>query len=696
MSTLIFPLERTSKIQVFTFPEEGRTVEENPVCLCWIPIDGTHTYTVTVTCDIGEIIRADTKNNYFVAELPKSGTYTWNVYAEGAERGEMSFTLADYAVNIPRVDAKTLFDGVPDVHPRHLFFAKDIPEILRTHTDEAQVLVRNIEKAYADGMPPLPMYHRDPKALPYREFIGVWREYIDRNLVACALGYAILGDDRAGTFAKDILLTVCDRNPHGPFSLQWSWGDEIGLSMIRCLPSVYDLLYPLLDEKERRYVACTIRTYATQAYEVLKNLNYCQNPGNSHAGRMPAYLGEAALVLKGSDVADDEELIRWLEYSLEIFGGIFPYYGTPDGGWAEGTFYATSYTKWFIPFFSAVERFGGTQFLNRPFYQRLTKFFLHFANPAQENHPFGDGYWCTPEDAEWPGFFAQSPLRFWAERFGPDEAKKIAAETAAPEIFKLHLLDIFLPIGKSVSTALCEVLSDTAVFPDAGFVSMHTDIRNTENDVAVLARASKFGSDIHRHADQGSFAIYHKGVALISPSGYFGREFGTAHHFGWLKQTIAHNAILVDGVGQEANSMNSRAKILSCTDDGETKQALLDISAAYPMLTKWHRSITLRGKRVSVVDEIVSERETTITYPLHTLSAPSNNGNTVTVERKGVKLTVSPDRTLTLAEITDKFGVDLNEGVPDEFRVSAPPHWHIYYKTEASMHHTITVEYVIE
>ncbi len=693
MSEVKFPLERTSKFQVFTFPEAGRVVEENPVCLCWISIDGKHTYTVTVSDASGEIFRADTGLNYAVVTLPYAGEYTWNVYCEGAERGEMPFTLAEYAIEIPRVDAKTLFSRIPEVHPRHLFFSEDIPEIVRTHAAELTVLRRNIEKAYADGMPPLPMYHRDPNALPYREFLGVFREYVDRNLVACALGYALLSDERAGAFAKEILLTLCDRNPHGPFSVKWSWGDEIGLSMLRCLPAVYDMLYPLLDERERRYVACTIRTYATQAYEVLKKLDYCQNPGNSHAGRLPAYLGEAALILKDSGVAPDEELISWLEYSLEIFGGIFPYYGTPDGGWAEGAFYSTSYTKWFIPFLSAVERFGGTRFLNRPFYQRLTKFFMHFANPKQENHPFGDGYWCTPDDVAWPGFFAQSPMRFWADRFGPDEAKKLAAQSASPELYKLHLLDIFLPVGKPTSRALCEELSDTAVFPDAGFVSMHTDIRNTENDVAVLARASRFGSDTHRHADQGSFAIYYKGTALISPSGYFGREYGTAHHFGWMRQTVAHNAILVDGVGQEAASMNSRGRIVSSSDDGVTKCAVLDISAAYPMLKKWQRTITLRDRRVTVVDEIEADHDVKITYPLHTLSAPIPNGNNVIIERGGVKLVVSPDSSLTLREISDKFGVDLNEGVPEAFHAKQAPQWHIYYETGTAKKHTITVTY---
>jgi len=436
-----------------------------------------------------------------------------------------------------------------------------------------------------------------------------------------------------------------------------------------------------------------VKAYAAQCYDRLRQRNYCENPGDSHAGRLPAYLGEAALVLKGSGVLSDEEALRWLDYSLEIYGGIFPHYGTPDGGWAEGPFYASSYTKWYLPFFSAVERFGGTRFLDRPFYQRVSEFFLHFASPYHENHPFGDGYWCHSEDAEWPGFFAQSPCRFYADRYGSAAAVNMAAEQASQELYLLHLLDIFLPRTPTASPLPKAESADTAVFPDAGFVSMHTDITHPADDLAVVARASRFGSDSHRHADQGSFAIFYKGAALISPSGYFGRAYGTAHHFKWTNTTKAHNAILIDGAGQETFSMNSRGKILSCTDDGVKKTARLDLSPAYPMLQKWERTITLCGKCITVTDEIEADHDVIVTQPLHTLSAPTSDGNTVHVERGGAHLTVTPDGSLTLRGITDQPDVPLNEGVPEKYAVTMPEQYHIYYESEKKKSHRITVTY---
>jgi len=695
----IFPKERQNAMQVFTFPEAGRVVTENPPCLCWIPPTGEHEYTVTLsTVDGREIYRAKTAYNYHVPTCDLvAGDYTWNVYTEGDARGEIAFSIAPDAVKITRVGAKELYQSVPDVHPRHLFFADDLDTLCKEKRAELEVLRRNIEEAYRDGMPDMPMYHRDESALPYREFFGRFRDFCDRNLVACALGYAILEDETAGLFAKELLLTMCDWSPWGPCSLLGPWGDEVGLSMARCLPSVYDLLYPFLNAKERTFVARTIRAYGEQCYIRLQSRDYCQNPGDSHVGRLPAYLGEAALVLKGSGVQSEAEALSWLDYALEIYGGIFPYYGTPDGAWAEGVFYSTSYTKWFLPFFSAVERYGGTRFLDRPFYRNLTRFFLHFANPDFENHPFGDGYWCAPEDKEWPGFFAQSPCRFYADRFGPALAREYVKKQATPRLYLLHLLDIFLPRGAVNDACLAADAENVACFPDAGFVSMHTDLAHTERDLAVLARASRFGSDSHRHADQGSFAIFYRGTALISPSGYFGRGYGTKHHMEWLKETRAHNAILIDGVGQPKNSMESRGKILYCRDDGEVKETQLDLSDAYAMLTRWERTIRLQNGLVTVIDEIDADHDVTVTYPLHTLSKPLADGNDVVIERNGITLRIMPQGgDLTLTEISDRFAVDLNEGEPSAYHVTMPQQYHVTYVTEKKSSHRLMVKYIVE
>lgn len=687
----------TKNGQIYPFPADGDTVCETIPCFCWLKAEGCRSYVVEIKKESGEtVFRGETDRGYLVPDIAlEPGRYLWNLYSGELERGEWSFEISPDAETFVRPTPEELLDAVPDERPRHLFAEADIPEIKRRSAPQLQTLRRNVTLAYSDGFPEPPKFHRDPDAVPYREYFGRYRDFVDRDMVACALAYKLLDDSEAGLYAKRSFLTVCDFNSDGPCSLIGGWGDEVGLSNARCLGSVYDLIFGLLDEKQRAYAEKTLESYALQCEKRLISHDFCQNPGESHAGRIPAYLGELAMVLKGGSVPE-ETLKRWLGLALEIYGGIFPYFGTPDGGWAEGMFYCTSYTKWYLPFFSAVERYTGKSFLRRPFYARLTQYFTHFSPPNFEIHPFGDGYWCSSDDPEWPGFFAQNPYGLYARRFGPALARRWEKECAAPEIFKLHLLDVFLPDNDDAPPSrLTGELSPTRAFPDAGFASMHSDIEHPENDVALLSRASKFGSVSHEHADQGSFALMCGGKALISPSGYFGREYGTAHHRHWTNTTAAHNAILVDGAGQPEFSFEDVGRVLFCGEKDGEYVTELDLSGAYPSLKRYIRRLTLShdGTLATIEDECYAGKPVVLSWLLHTLSEPEASPDGIVRVSRGATLEIIPVfGGLTLKGITDRFGVELNEGVPEKYRVTMPKQYHIAYITPSAAEHRIKVE----
>ena len=302
--------KRTAPGQIFPSPRDGETIYETPPTLCWLK-EGAGKYRVVVRKDGETVWQGETERNFIVpGEVFAPGEYEWNLYAEGAERGWQAFSIADNAVEFLRPDADEILASVPDVRPRHLFFAEDIGEIVRTHPAALETLKRNIAVALTDGIPVPPMFHRDAEALPYREYFGRHRDFCDRNLIACALGHRLLNEPKAAEHAKKLLLTLCDWNSEGPCSLEGLWGDEVGLSHARCLPAAFDLCYDLLDEKERTFVARTVSLYAYQCERKLNRIDFCSNPGNSHAGRLPAYLGEAAMVLKGTGVVPDETLSR--------------------------------------------------------------------------------------------------------------------------------------------------------------------------------------------------------------------------------------------------------------------------------------------------------------------------------------------------------------------------------------------------
>lgn len=689
-----FPVKRTSTPQSFQFPSDGETVYENPPTLIWIPVDNNENYKLSIYDKNGKTVEEimTSKNFANPSTILNPGEYTWTVECGNLMRKSMKFKIAENAIIFKRPSAKALFDSYPTQHPAYLFEKCDIDMIKSEKKEEIKILKENVFAALKRDLPTHPMFHIVGYEESLRDYFGYYRVYCDEDMVACAIFYALTGDESAGKKAKELLFEICGFNPLGPFAIDGEYTDEVGLSNIRCLPPVFDLLYNILSEKERRYVAQTICVYAQQCENKLRKIDYEKNPSDSHVGRIPAYLGGAALVLKGTGVCDDKTLLRWLGYALEIYCGIFPYYGGNDGSWAEGTFYSTSYTKWFIPFFSAVERFSGCSLFNRPFYHKYTNFLIHFCNTDYEIHPFGDGYWCDSESKEWPGFFAQNPYSVYAEKFGPELARERSKKCMKQKIYRLHLLDIFLPKFKSEELSLAPEPGDVAVFPDGGFIAMHTDLKS-KDDICVLVRASRFTYDSHRHADQGSFALFSKGVALISPSGYYGYRYGTNHHFKWLKSTKAHNSLLFNGVDQRVlNPLDAVGKIISV--DKNNKTCLIDMSEAYPNIKLWQRSFVINGKVLTITDIVEADEEVEITYPLHTLSKPTDANGKIFVERKGERLEIEADG-IYLSEITDKYDVDLNADVPVEYHVSMPQQYHIYFKSKKSNRHKIIVKYKV-
>lgn len=688
--------KRTSAQQVFPFPTAGEIVWETPPCFIWLLEENVTEYTVTVR---GKDFywEGRTDRNYITPDviLP-AGDYEWNLSAVDAERGWVSFTVAENAVEFLRPDSKAIFDAIPaGIHPFHLFCKEDIPGIIENHASDIEVLKRNIALAYKDGIPEPPRYFTDPDALPYREYFGRHRDFVDRDMVACALGWQLLRDEKAAAHAKALFLEVCSWDPAGECALfGGKYGDEIGLSNARCLPSVYDLIYDLLSEEEKKLAESAIAAYALQCEKRLAATDFMANPGNSHVGRLPAYLGNAAMVLKDTGYPE-EVLLRWIDTATEIYGGIFPFYGGPDGGWAEGPFYASSYTKWYLPFFNAVDRFMGVSYLDRPFYQRFPHYLIHFNDPAAEIKPFGDGYWCHSEDKEWPGFLAQDPFRIYAEKFGPAEAVAMEKSIPQPEVFLLHLLDVFLPVRTDIRRHITGKASHAAKFPDTGLVSMRSKLCERENSMTVIARASRYGAFSHTHADQGSFALFYEGTALISPSGYFGRAYGTIHHMQWTNTTAAHNCILVDGEGQLTRTHLTVGSVGECGQDGNIYTAVLELDNAHPALIHWQRKLIMDADTLTltVEDRVEAEKDVALSWLLHSLSRPEADGNGAHLTRNGIRLDIKPVEGISGGvDIIDYFPVDLNEGEPEQYHVTMPDQFHMTWKTEAKKKHHIIVE----
>ena len=613
---------------VFPSPEPGEAVGLNPPPLQWVPEPGSGPYRVTVTGADGEtLFDVETERNVFrfPAKLP-AGRYRWNVRRGADERGEWAFTVSPDAVEFLPPSAEELLAALPAERPRHIYFPEELASLAAAHPVQLAILERNVTLALEEGFMRYPDFWRAGGRTDYRSALDEVRRFLDRNTAACALLWLFRRDRRAGEYARRALLTVCEWNPAGACSVAGPWGDEVGLSIVRILPAVFDWVYELLSPQERRWAAETLRQHARQVYGLLTEGDYFGEPGNSHSGRLPGYLGELALVLHGE--IPEEECRRWLACALDLYGSIFPHYGGRDGGWAEGPFYASSYTKWYLPFFLAVERISGFSFLVKPFFRHVAEFFLHFAAPGMECHPFGDGHW--PTESEWPGFQAQNPFGIYAERFGPELARRFSARCdAAIERYELHLLDVIRPEPRAPLPPESRVGTDRSyVSHDAGLASLHTCLACPERDIAVFARASRYGTPSHQHADQGDFALLIGGLAFLAPSGSFGYQFGEPHHRIWTQQTVAANCFLIDGEGQQKNSPGATGWMETELEREDVSRIVMHLEEAYPMLERCTRTLIFnhRTGALTVTDEIRAAKPVAPDWRLHSYAAPEPDG----------------------------------------------------------------------
>ncbi|MHC4582798.1 MAG: DUF4962 domain-containing protein, partial [Planctomycetota bacterium] len=157
-------------------------------------------------------------------------------------------------------------------------------------------------------------------------------------------------------------------------------------SFSKCAHIAYDWLYPALNDNERKLVFEMCRARAWQTYRRLERKNYLTFPGESHDGRLIAYLTDMSLAMAG-ETPDAE---TWLTYSLKALLTFYPHWAGIDGGWAEGTPYGLWYNTFYIPAFESLRQLADYDLWQRPFFNNVRYFFFYCMANHGEIRPFGD------------------------------------------------------------------------------------------------------------------------------------------------------------------------------------------------------------------------------------------------------------------------------------------------------------------
>ncbi|MGF1681259.1 heparinase II/III domain-containing protein [Photobacterium minamisatsumaniensis] len=633
-------LDRHHDFQVFVSPKNQQPSAVNPPRFNWPQEKYEYTYSI----DLEHVEKqlqwrwVNVSSPFQLPFLLSSGEYRWRVTDINNQVSEwLTFSVSDDTENYLPPTAQELFELCHGKDQFLMYFDEDISKVCNASQAALSKLQNTAALADINAIT-YPTHYRRGEEEGKRTAIANVRNWIDRDLMALTLLYKIWGKEESGRQAVSLLLRLAEWSPEGPASLlrPCTWGDEVGLSLSRNLYLAYHWLSPLLTDSEKDFIRPMLIRMAYQMEERLEQDMFKQYPGHSHTSRLPAYLGIAALALHKEFERD--VCTRWLEYSLMIYRSVLPFYGGEDGSWAEGAFYSSSYSKWQHPFFLTVERISGFSFYNHPFYKNYHQFAMDFVASDEDIHPFGDGFWCKRDNSvEWPGFFAQNPLRIYADRFGNKISRDMCkALEVNIDTYELHLLDV-IPTIKQIeclnnppaTTTSNETAADSLYskfYNFAGFGNVKW------KESSLYFRASQFGNSSHRHADQGNITLIDSGDNVLTPSGSYGYRFGSGHHSEWTRTTKAHNLPLIGGIGQILDDESATASVIRSQSGNNWYLAQIDLSKAYRDVVSFIRTIVfVADKGLMVCDKIQLEEAKPIQWRLHSPLAAEKTSNYISL-----------------------------------------------------------------
>lgn len=662
-------------------PAEGEVTAVNPPAFVWLPSKGTERYVLQFAPD-GQfdgpdaVTIADWEMTVYTPHATlKPGKWAWR-YGFETDAGPVfskarSFEIPQDAQAFPLPRIEDIMARIPDTHPR-VYFRADELEALRdkVKNDEdyaklAAPVIRSAEKKLGEELYPEPEYlpeRGQERSKAYQESFRTMRPFTG-GMETCAKAYILTGDARFAEEAKRRLLHFMSWDPDGPTSVRSN--DEAAMDLGKRGPRTYDWIYDTLTEEERELCRRVLGRRVEQMHELHRRMPFDSRPYSSHPGRMIGFVVEDSIVF-AHEIAEARE---WLDYTLRLMWSVYPAWGNPDGGWAEGPGYWSAYIGMLLPAVMELDRLG-VPYKDLPFLQNTGWFGLYVVPVGGKMRPFGDGH----EGSVGRGFgsllyrlstlYRNGYWRWYAEQVGAGPGTGVGQ---------------FYAYDPTLAPRAPSDIPQARCFPYIGEVAMHSDLAKPADDVYLLMRSSLYGAVSHSHASQNAIAIGAFEEALAISSGYYQR-YGSPHHAGWTWETKAHNSILVDGEGQVKRSAASRGKISAFDDQDDYCYAVGDATEAYGgRLRKFLRRVLfIRPNCFVICDELASSGESSYQWLLHAKSEMALNEAAQTV-------TISQGEARLCARLLAPAGLKFSqmEGFPiAPERADSPPQYHFTADTE--------------
>lgn len=247
-----------------------------------------------------------------------------------------------------------------------------------------------------------------------------------------------------------------------------------------------------------------------------------------------------------------EEAELWAQYAYELWLYRNPAGGRNDGGWHAGNGYfgANERQLTFTPLF--LSKLMKYNYFNHPWYQNVAKYLTYSAPYGNPGLAFGDGVGYSGSQqvnlVEVLAYlYPNNYWNLWKLKTITKDADKARKFNLAHES-TWALLDIWSKYQKPDWEKVEAPKELAALFPDIGYVGMHTDLEHPEKNMLVNFRSCPFGQINHAHPAQNAFNIAYGSEPLFWRTGHYGVL--QAHGNLCFKHSRAHNTILADSIGQ--------------------------------------------------------------------------------------------------------------------------------------------------
>ena len=552
------------------------------------------------------IVNVVTEVNFYneLAPLPEGKTYYWRVGYILDGESEPSTWSDTFTVNIakgtPKWDRTSLSNpSFIGEHPRLLFKKNQLKELRKIAKDNPvfkemiTVAEEMRQHKWWNGWP------KNDRTVP--EFTRsksesnkyLWE--ISRELTQTAFVYLVTEDERYKNIL-DIWTTIADYPKSGPGSPEGMGGgyaeSEDNTSITEYLACVYDWFYDELTPKQREKFEKSLEwrikdfmynfrwggaifTGGSKEPMVGKASIAIAGSGHSWEGAMDTFPAAIALYDKSKYA---QEYFHWIANYIIGIGELI----AQNGGYDLGAHYGQSHMKWLIyQLMYLNSAMPELQLGVNPLYQQYADFFIGLVPIGMEHSHFGRisshgaGMNHRQEVFDLLAYLTGSGeiLNTWKNG---GEKKSFRwrpwIHATAPLQFKNEL--------KPVTSSKTKF-----IFPATGYVMLHQyppgEKKAFNEGVGVIFCSRPNRGD--EYNDENTFQIYAYGQSLN-----YGGHSGDENPYGF--QTIAHNTIMVDGIGQtiteESRKAGYRATVLAYSEGDNYIYWMGDATKAYPRKTE--------------------------------------------------------------------------------------------------------------